>query len=355
MAARARPRNAHDRVVKRVFSRKAAFAVELRHVLPAELLTHLDLRTLAKHSTERTDDHLRGRISDLCFTAGFIGGQRRLPAYFPLEHHSTFAGLLPLRAITSANEIWNEYIADHPSTKVLPFIAPILFTQPAARNTPVQLSQILDVPLLVGAHLLPPFEARVFTDDLSGSVLDDPHADPATLALVELTRALLHAHENPASLTRERLATLARLFEMLLDQPGPLATNDVRALMTYVHALEEGSPVRELIASALRGRSRKMYASGADALVAKGKKKGLAEGRRAGLSEGRRAGLSEGRRLGQSEGLARAVLEVLALRSLKIPASRRKRVSSCRDEQRLRRWLERAITATSSAEIFDEE
>lgn len=346
MAARARPRNAHDRLVKRAFSRKAAFAVELRRVLPEELLEHLDLRSLAKHSTERTDDRLRGRISDLCFTAGFVG-ESRLPAYFPLEHHSTFAGLLPLRAINTASEIWNEHIAEHPNAKVLPLIAPILFTQPAARHTPVQLSQILDVPHLVGAHMLPPFEVRMFTDDLSGSVLDDPCADPATLALVELTRALLYAHENPASLTRERLATLAPLFDVLLGQPEPLATNDVRALLTYVHALEEGSPVRELIASALRGRSRKMYFSGADALIAKGRMKGIAKGRREGRSEGLAEGLAKG--------LAKAVLDVLAYRSLPVPASLRRRVSSCRDEQRLRRWLERAITATSAAEVLDDE
>lgn len=346
MAARARPRNAHDRLVKRVFSRKAAFAVELRRVLPAELLDHLDLRTLAKHSTERTDERLRGRISDLCFTARFVG-EDRLPAYFPLEHHSTLAGLLPLRAINTATEIWNEHVAEHPHVKVLPLIAPILFTQPAARHTPVQLSQILDVPPLLGAHLLPPFEVRMFTDDLSGSVLDDPHADLATLALVELTRALLYAHENPASLTRERLATLAPLFDVLLDQPEPLATHDVRALLTYVHALEEGSPVRELLARALRGRARTMYVSGADALIAKGKMQGIARGRR--------EGLSEGRRMGQSEGLAKAVLEVLAYRSLRVSASLRRRVLACRDEARLRRWLARAITASSAAEVLDDE
>jgi hypothetical protein len=259
--------------------------------------------------------------------------------------------LFPLRAINSASEIWNEHVADHPNTRVIPLIAPILFTQHAARNTPVRLSQILDVPPLFGAHSFPPFEVRVFTDDLSGSVLDDPHADRGTLALVELTRALLHAHDNPASLTRERLATLARLFDALLDQPEPLATNDVRALLTYVHALEEGSPVRELLASALRGRARRMYVSGADALIAKGKE----QGRRAGLTEGRRAGLTEGRRAGLTEGLARAVLEVLAYRSLRVPAALRKRVLACRDEARLRRWLERAITATSVAEVFDDE
>ena len=111
MAPRARPRNAHDRLVKRFFSRKAAFAVELRRVLPSELLTRLDLRTLARYSTERTDERLLGRISDLCFSAGFVG-ERWLPAYFPLEHHSTFAGLLPLRVITSASEIWHEHVAD---------------------------------------------------------------------------------------------------------------------------------------------------------------------------------------------------------------------------------------------------
>src|SRR5436190_422550 len=111
MAASRRPRDVHDRLVKRVYSRKAAFAVELRHVLPDELLTHLDLRTLAKHSTERIDERLRGRISDLCFTAGLVDGKRRRLVYFPLEHHSTFAGVLPLRAVTCATELWHEHLA----------------------------------------------------------------------------------------------------------------------------------------------------------------------------------------------------------------------------------------------------
>ena len=90
-----------------------------------------------------------------------------------------------------------------------------------------------------------------------------------------------------------------------------------------------------------------MYFSGADALIAKGKMQGLAKGRR--------EGLSEGRRMGQSEGLAKAVLEVLAHRSLPVSAALRRRVSSCRDEPQLRRWLARAITATSIAEALDDE
>jgi len=339
MAASPRPRDVHDRMVKRAFSRKLAFAVELRRVLPGELLAHLDLRTLAKHSTERIDERLRGRLSDLCFTAGFADDEGRRRAYFPLEHCSTLASLLPLRAVSCAAELWHEHLADHPKTEVLPLVVPIVLTQPLARHTPIQLSTILDVPPCVREGFPSPIEIRMFTDDLSGSVLDDPEADPATLALVELTRAFLHAHGNPASLTKERLDQLAPLFDVLLSQREPLATMDVRALLTYVvRTFPEGSPVRELVEHAIRGRPRKMFVSIADSLVAKGRK------------AGHRAGLSEGRKVG----LARAVLRLLACRSLVIPAQVRKRVQSCDDERRLVRWLDRAVLVSAAEELFDE-
>lgn len=339
MAAPRRPRDAHDRMVKRTFSRKVAFAIELRRVLPAELLAHVDLETLARYATERTDERLRGRISDLCFTADLVDDERRTPAFFPLEHHSIFTPLLPLRVIACATELWHEYLADHPGATSLPLVAPILFTQPPARNTPIQLSAILDVPPLVRERVPGPIEIRAYADDLSGSVLADPYGDPATLAFVELTRALLYAHQNPASLTKARLATLAPLFDVVLDQPEPLATRDMHALLTYVHAFEEGSPIHGLIARALRGRSREMFTSIADALVAKGEKRGEQRGRRAGLTEG----------------LAQAVLGVLQRRSFRVPASVRRRVSSSGDERQLRRWLARAVTAESIDDVFDDE
>lgn len=340
MAAPRRPRDAHDRMVKRTFSRKVAFAIELRRVLPADLLAHVDLETLARYATERTDERLRGRISDLCFTADVVDGERRSPAFFPLEHYSIPAPLFPLRVIACATELWHEHIADHPGSTTLPLIAPIVFTQPPARNTPIQLSTILDIPPLVRGRVPGPIEIRAYADDLSGSVLDDPYGDPATLAFVELTRALLYAHQNPASLTEARLATLAPLFDVVLDQSEPLATRDMHALLTYVHAaFEEGSPVRGLIASTLRGRSRRMFTSIADALVAKGEKRGEKRGRRAGLTEG----------------LAQAVLGVLASRSFRVSASIRRRVSASGDEHQLRRWLERAVTAESIDDVFDDE
>lgn len=331
MVASAGPRDVHDRLVKRVFARKAAFAVELRRVLPPELVTRVDLRTLARCWTERTDERLRGRLADLCFTGRFLGEEQRLPVYFPLEHCSTVASLLPLRAIACATALWHEHLADHPETKVLPLVVPIVFTQPRARNTPIQLSTILDVPPDLHARVPGPIEVRAYADDLSGSVLHDPHADPVTLALVELTRALLHAYRNPGALTAARMAELAPLFDVLLSQREPLATNDVRALLTYVlRSFDEGSPVRALVEDALRGRPRQMFVSIADSLVAKGRVEGRAEG------------------------LARGVLGVLEHRFSSVPEKVRRRVWASRDEHRLHQWFERALTVASLDDVFDE-
>jgi hypothetical protein len=106
--------------------------------------------------------------------------------------------------------------------------------------------------------------------------------------------------------------------------------------MTYIHcAFAVGSPVRTLIENALQGRPRQMFISIADALIAKGRK------------QGRRAGLSEG--------LARAVLGVLEHRFSSVPAEVRRRVVSSQDERQLARWLERALTVGSAAELLEDD
>jgi hypothetical protein len=371
MAAPSGPRDVHDRLIKRVYGRKQAFAVGLRRALPRPLLDRLDLRTLRRHSTEITDERLRGRISDLCFTAKLVDGRRRHTVYFPLEHCSTFAGLLPLRAVSCATELWHEHLGDDPRATMLPLVVPIVLTQPRAWSTPTQLSAILDVPPDLHEVFPAPVEAKVYADDLSGSVLDDPVADRFTLARLELARAFLYAHHVPASLTKERLAALAPLFDVLLEQREPLASHDVRALLTYVlRTFPEGSPVRAMVGRALRGRPKAMFVSIADSLVEKGRKAGfskgrkvgltegrkvgLSEGRKVGLTEGRKVGLTEGRKAGLSEGLARAVIEVLERRFGSVPRAARKRVSASRDARRLLRWLDRAVAASSVEEALAE-
>lgn len=332
------PRDVHDRLIKHVYARKEAFAVELRHVLPVRLLARLDWESLERRSTELTDERLRGRIPDLHFSIDYIEDAQRWPLHLPVEHHSKHARWFPLRSIVCAGEIWLEYLRDHPKATTLPVILPFFIGQHPARNTPTRLSSILGCPPGMRKILPSPIEAIAVVDDLSGSVLDDPGADPAIVALVELARAFLRAYDRPESLTEARLTELVPLFDVLLSQDEPLASNDVRALWTYVvHAFEASSPVRRVIETTIQGRARQMYTTIAESWFADGE----AAGRAAGLADGRAAGLAE------------AVLRALELRWGSVPDAVRQRVSSRRDEPQLQRWFDRVLTAGSAEEALD--
>lgn len=163
-------------------------------------------------------------------------------------------------------------------------------------------------------------------DNLSGSVLDDPLARPGPLALVELTRAILHAYRNPAGLTPDRLRSLAPQFDVLLEQEPPLGSNDVGALWRYIITVfERDSPLCAVIVESVSQKARQMYETIADQLHAEGMLAGRAE----------------------------ALLDVLRHRALPVPEALRTRVLATRDETLLRRWFDRALTVSSTDELFE--
>jgi hypothetical protein len=63
-------------------------------------------------------------------------------------------------------------------------------------------------------------------------------------------------------------------------------------------------------------------------------------------------GIEHGRAEGRAEGMRAAIERVLAARSLPLSEVGRARLASCVDAATLTRWLERAATATSEAEVF---
>ena len=335
MAALAAPHDAHDRLFKYFFVDPAAMAVLLRRMLPEALLDHLDSGSLRSAPTERTSFRLSSHSGDLCFTVGYVEDGLRSELHLAVEHRSTPDASVPLRFIVRAADLWHDHLKAEPdacATARLPVILPLLFTQQPARTTPTRLSMILDVPPSLREILRVTIEVVVHADDFSGSVLDDPIAEPVVLARVELARAFLHAYKNPASLTEARMATLAPLFDVLLDQDEPLATNDIDALLTYVvRVFDERSPVRVALEAAIRNKRKvkEMYRTIAEAWFDDGEKKGRAVGQ------------------------ARAVLGVLEHRSLVVPEAVRERVLATLDEPQLEHWLARALTVTSAEEIFE--
>ncbi len=70
--------------------------------------------------------------------------------------------------------------------------------------------------------------------------------------------------------------------------------------------------------------------------------------------EGRNEGRNEGRSEGRAAEAARAVLTALRVRGIAVPDVVRERILAERDVLRLERWHERAIVATSAAEVIDD-
>jgi hypothetical protein len=71
-----------------------------------------------------------------------------------------------------------------------------------------------------------------------------------------------------------------------------------------------------------------------------------------GIAEGKAEGITEGEARGKAEGEARAVLRLLDARGLALSQEQRQQVTSCTDAAQLDRWLDRAITAGTVAEVF---
>jgi hypothetical protein len=144
-------------------------------------------------------------------------------------------------------------------------------------------------------------------------------------------RAFLHAYGNAGSLTRARLDELAPLVGVLLKHDRP---DDVHALWVYaLSVFDSDSPLHDMIMTAICQPAREMYMTLKDELIARGRKLGEARGR--------------------AIGKAQALLEVLEQRGIAVSAVARKRILATRDELALQRWLERALTVTRAAELFE--
>jgi hypothetical protein len=63
---------------------------------------------------------------------------------------------------------------------------------------------------------------------------------------------------------------------------------------------------------------------------------------------------AEGRTEGRTEARAKDLLTVLRVRGIAVPDGPRQRIQSEKDPEQLERWLEKAIVATSIADVIDD-
>ena len=222
----------------------------------------------------------------------------------------------------------------------------------------------LQLAALVEAHTGPAFEAAADlltrtsqTDDIAPDVSVYPDApDPETggrrleqLAFeIASTQSLSRAATKAAKLSARgvrRVFVIDVARSRALEWSAALAAWCELDAAGYIEdpALEVPLPIEAMIHAAKTDDAvaRALLTKGNPVLVQK-------------LAEGRAEGVAEGRAEGRAEGLAEAVLAVLGARGLVPDDGSRERILAERDLQRLARWIVRAGSCVTIAELLAE-
>ncbi|MGV9638420.1 Rpn family recombination-promoting nuclease/putative transposase [Nocardia rhamnosiphila] len=166
--------NPHDAYFRKVMSRPANAASELRAALPESISTRLDWAALQLQPGSFVHSDLRNRFSDLLFRTRLDGH----PAYVYLlmEHQSSSDRFMAFRMLEYMVAIWRQYLIDNEKAKTLPAIIPLVVHNTADGTRwspahPTELADLLDLDSAARAALGPHLPRLKFLlDDIA--VLD---------------------------------------------------------------------------------------------------------------------------------------------------------------------------------------
>lgn len=314
------PLTPHDSVFRRVLGVPENMASQLRAVLPPDAAARLDLGRLARVPGSFVDEALKWRHSDLLFTAPLAG--RDALVYVLVEHQSSNDPLMAFRMLRYITRIWDRYLDDHPHTRQLPAVIPVVVHQgPGRWTSPEQLLDLID---------LDPVGKKAMQDWLPslGYLLDDLAATRTGQLLGRgltpqalVTLLLLKTAPGNPQLPSE-LRPWAAQLRAALDQPG--GGEAFIALLTYIELVSE-APASELhdLAASLGPDAEEAYMTTAEML----------------------------RTEGRAEGLAEALVQVLTIKFGMLPEDLPAKVRAASSRQ-VQEWTARAITAEKLDEVF---
>ena len=125
-----------------------------------------------------------------------------------------------------------------------------------------------------------------------------------------------------------------------------------RATLAAVHGLddERAKLYADLVLLSVDEAARAIL----EALMASGNYEYQSDFARRYIAQGEAQGEAKGEARGEAKGRAHAVLAVLAARQIEVPEPARAQIAGCADLEVLDRWLARAATAQSVADVLGE-
>jgi hypothetical protein len=326
IVATVQPPTLHDALVKAVFSDPEHAAGELRHILPPALSARIDWSTLSLRSGSFVDEALRGRHTDILFSARC--GPDMLLVYLLFEHQSTDEPLMAFRLLRYMVRIWEDHLRKTPSATRLPAIIPLVlhhsdrgWASSTAFEALIDLDD--DTRLLIAAYLP---RLQFLLDDISDQG-DEALHERAMTALARLALFCLRHAREP----RELVQQLARWLDLVREVRGaPGGRAALERIWRYIFVATNPDDPKALVdrlIAVVGKESEEEVMTVADWLRSEGRKEGLEEGQR------------------------QSLLKLLRARFGDVPEATVARIQAAGAAQ-LGAWFDRALTAAALDEVW---
>ena len=266
----------HDSLVKRAFGVPRYVAGELRSILPARVLEHLELDALEVSPKSFVSAPLQHRHADLLFRCPFRG--RPSYIYFLIEHQSEPDPVMAFRCSQYAHNVWDFILREEPKRETLPLLIVIVVHHGASGWTvPRRLHEIVE-----GIEDVP--ELKRFVPDVELLVDDIAELDDAAIAarplapFPKVVMWLLRDARNAEQFLAHLSAWGKELERLVHDDP---VGDDRLSVMRYILKVAGEIPFEVLQQRLLdvAPAAEETMATAAEQLIAKGIEKGIEKGR----------------------------------------------------------------------------
>lgn len=315
--------NIHDTFFRETMSHKDVAADFLTNYLPATVLEHIKLETLAITKDTVVDKKQASHYSDLLYQVKLTGDRPGL-VYFLFEHKSYSDYFVCLQLLRYLLEIWEFYRKQHKSTKTLPLIIPIVVYHGKPKGKAVRLLELIELPNPCLAAYVPDFDLSFY--DFS------PDTDAAIKGEIWL-RLVLHCIQVKNS--PEGFAKIVQIIYLIseLDNDAP-ALQWMGIIFQYLIQVVDIEPdvLQDLVTQSLPAGKEEMLMTVAERLEKQGEARGESKGRNAILSR------LLAKRFGQD------IFDI----------NLQERLRNATPEQ-LDHWAERILDAKTLEEVFEEQ
>jgi len=282
----------HDKLFKAVFSEPANAVVHFESFLPAELKTALDMARAQHVPGSFVDEALSERHTDLLYRIPWRQDSdtedREILLYVIFEHQSTIDPMMAFRMTAYSVRVWEFWLQEHPGSKLLPPILPLVLYHGEQKWTAAtELRELFDLKGVEPAaeDALIPFlpKLQIMVNEV-GSIPDEMLPGRG---VVRLTLLLFKHGRGPNVL--DQMPQWEQEFRVLVSSGEPGLRN-LALLVEYLLTVNEHVSVDALgeFLAPMGDKAREIPMTVGQQLREEGLREGLQRGRQEGRIEEKR-------------------------------------------------------------------